>query len=135
MLVLVQLFVGKSEMEYVPYKQYFASSHSEEYTTFSDRLYIHSSNPERPQSVKLFYIAKPRLMQSEDDEPYIPYEFKEILVLGALLRIERADGNYDYAAVLQQQQDELVQNMKLRYCVRQQAMQSRSRLPLRHIGS
>ena len=70
------------------------------------------------------------MLVNDTDKPLIPYEFGEILVLGALARCERRRDNFDYAGVYEAKMDELVTNMKLRYCPRQLANENRAKLPV-----
>lgn len=131
---MVEIFIDGVKLAYVPYAKYFEHANHGEYTVFSDRVYFCVSSNNPVVHVKQLYIAKPLPMEKPEDQPYIPYEFREILTLGAMVRIERVDGNYDYAEVLRGHQDELIVNMKMRYCVRQQNMENRARLPFNHLG-
>lgn len=78
----------------------------------------------------LFYLAKPTALSQGTDVPIIPAEFGEILVMGAMARAERNRDNFDYATVYESKYDELVTNMKLRYCPRQLNMDNRAQLPV-----
>lgn len=85
---------------------------------------------EKFYEVKLYYLAKPKPLANPTDVPIIPYEFGEILVMGALARAERLRDNFDYAAIYENKYDELVTNMKLRYCPRQLSGENRAKLPV-----
>lgn len=78
----------------------------------------------------LYYLAKPLPLSQPTDVPVIPYEFGEVLVMGALARAERLRDNFDYAAIYENKYDELVTNMKLRYCPRQASYENRATLPV-----
>lgn len=78
----------------------------------------------------LYYLAKPLPLSNPTDVPVIPYEFGEILVMGALARAERLRDNFDYAAIYENKYDELVTNMKLRYCPRQASNENVAKLPV-----
>ena len=78
----------------------------------------------------LYYLAKPLPLVNGTDVPVIPYEFGEILVMGALARAERLRDNFDYAAIYENKYDELVTNMKLRYCPRQLEGENKAKLPV-----
>ena len=80
--------------------------------------------------IMLYYLAKPLPLVNSEDVPIIPYEFGEILVMGALARAERLRDNFDYAAIYENKYDELVTNMKLRYCPRQISNENRAKLPV-----
>ncbi len=129
----IQLIIDNRALEYVPYQRFFESVEPDQFTIFADEVYYRGGG-DGFKCVTLLYLAKPLEIDSLEDEPYIPYEFKEILVLGAMARIERADGNYDQAELLRRHQDELLLNMKLRYGPRQQSGSSRMRLPLSGLG-
>ena len=80
--------------------------------------------------LSLYYLAKPLPLSQPTDVPVIPYEFGEVLVMGALARAERLRDNFDYAAIYENKYDELVTNMKLRYCPRQASYENRATLPV-----
>lgn len=80
--------------------------------------------------LSLYYLAKPLPLSQPTDVPVIPYEFGELLVMGALARAERLRDNFDYAAIYENKYDELVTNMKLRYCPRQASYENRATLPV-----
>lgn len=129
----IALFVDGVKLKYVPYRDFFEVEQPNTYTTFSDRVFYNLSGCGCPKEATLLYLAKPYTMSAGDTPPF-PIEFKEILVLGALYRIEQSSGNYDFAAIYQQRQDELIVNMKLRYNVRQQSSEYVMKLPTRKIG-
>ena len=85
---------------------------------------------ERFYNLTLYYLAKPLPLVNGTDVPIIPYEFGEILVMGAMARAERLRDNFDYAAIYENKYDELVTNMKLRYCPRQAGYENRAHLPV-----
>lgn len=80
--------------------------------------------------IELYYLAKPLPLVNPNDVPIIPYEFGEALVMGALARAERLRDNFDYAAIYDNKYDELITNMKLRYCPRQASGENRAHLPV-----
>lgn len=85
---------------------------------------------ERFYDITVYYLAKPLPLANSTDVPIIPYEFGELLVMGALARAERLRDNFDYAAIYENKYDELVTNMKLRYCPRQASYDNRAKLPV-----
>ena len=91
---------------------------------------IDEDGGERFYEITLYYLAKPLPLVDDTDVPIIPYEFGEILVMGALARAERLRDNFDYAAIYENKYDELVTNMKLRYCPRQASYENRAKLPV-----
>ena len=109
------------------------------YTIFGNQLFYdvpdvsddpYEDGEERFYDLKLYYLAKPLPLVNSTDVPVIPYEFGEVLVMGALARAERLRDNFDYAAIYENKYDELVTNMKLRYCPRQARNANRAHLPV-----
>ena len=105
------------------------------YTVFSGQILynlpeIGDNEDDDYYEVTLYYLAKPLPISESTDIPVIPYEFGEILVMGALARAERLRDNFDYAAIYENKYDELVTNMKLRYCPRQLTGENRAKLPV-----
>lgn len=111
------------------------------YTVFGNKLFYGIPNVEedldngeddelRYYTIKLFYLAKPKKLVNPNDKPVIPAEFGEALLLGALARAEQLRDNFDYAAIYSNKQDELITNMKLRYCPRQMEGENRAKLPV-----
>lgn len=109
------------------------------FTVFGSKLFYNvpdvsdeedEDGEEKFYTLNLFYLAKPLPLVEETDVPVIPYEFGEVLVMGALARAERLRDNFDYAAIYENKYDELVTNMKLRYCPRQARNANRAHLPV-----
>ena len=109
------------------------------FTIFGDKLLYtvpdikddeYEDGEERFYNLTLYYLAKPLPLSQPTDVPVIPYEFGEVLVMGALARAERLRDNFDYAAIYENKYDELVTNMKLRYCPRQASYENRATLPV-----
>lgn len=135
---------GLMPLEYMPKEDFFAlakddSRKNYKYTIFGNQLFYGLPNIENDKTptgddkfyeLSLYYLAKPRAMVSETDKPLIPAEFGEILVLGALVRCEQRRDNFDYAGIYEAKMDELVTNMKLRYCPRQLTNANRAKLPV-----
>lgn len=135
---------GVFPLEYMPKEQFFALDKDDglksyKYTIFGNQLFYGLPSIENDKTptgedkfyeLSLFYLAKPLAMASDSDKPLIPYEFGEILVLGALARCEQRRDNFDYAGIYESKMDELVTNMKLRYCPRQLVNENRAKLPV-----
>ena len=136
---------GIFPLGYMSKEEFFAldkddGQKSYKYTIFGNQLFYSLPNIENDKTptgedkfyeLSLFYLAKPLPMGNSTDVPLIPYEFGETLVLGALARCERRRDNFDYAGVYENKLDELITNMKLRYCPRQLANENRAKLPVR----
>ena len=134
---------GIFALEYMPKEEFFTHDKASKpytYTIFGDQLFYDlpdiseledENGEEQFYDLRLYYLAKPKMLVNSSDRPLIPYEFGEILVLGALARCERRRDNFDYAGIYENKMDELVTNMKLRYCPRQLANENRAKLPVR----
>ena len=135
---------GLMPLEYMPKEDFFAlakddSRKNYKYTIFGNQLFYGLPNIENDKTptgedkfyeLSLYYLAKPRAMVLETDKPRIPAEFGERLVLGALVRCEQRRDNFAYAGIYEAKMDELVTNMKLRYCPRQLTNANRAKLPV-----
>ena len=91
---------------------------------------VDENGDEKFYEITLYYLAKPLPLVNPTDVPIIPYEFGEALIMGALARAERLRDNFDYAAISDNKYDELITNMKLRYCPRQASGENRAHLPV-----
>lgn len=109
------------------------------YTIFGNELYYALPNISDSEDVDgneqfftldLFYLAKPLVLAADTDKPIIPAEFGEALVLGALSRAEQLRDNFDYAQIYENKKEDIVLNMKMRYCPRQLEGENRAHLPV-----
>ena len=130
--------------EYMDYKAFLNREKGDgvknyRFTIYGDQLFYdvpdvtndeYEDGEERFYEITLYYLAKPLPLENGTDVPIIPYEFGELLVMGALARAERLRDNFDYAAIYENKYDELVTNMKLRYCPRQASYENRAKLPV-----
>lgn len=130
--------------EYMDYKDFLAldkdnGAKNYRFTVFGGNLLYtvpdvtdseHEDGEERFYDLTVYYLAKPLSLVNNTDVPIIPYEFGEVLVMGALARAERLRDNFDYAEIYANKYDELVTNMKLRYCPRQASNENRAHLPV-----
>ena len=131
-------------LRYLPSRQFFdsdkdASVKNYTYTIFGNELLyslpnvedqIGTDGDEKFYTLSLFYLAKPKTMTQDTDIPVIPYEYGEALLLGALARAEQLRDNFDYAQIYENKREELITNMKERYCPRQQEGENRAKLPV-----
>lgn len=130
--------------EYMDYKDFLNMGKKDgrknyRFTVFGNQLLYNVPNvsnevdqdgDEKFYELKLYYLAKPLPLVNPTDVPIIPYEFGEALIMGALARAERLRDNFDYAAIYDNKYDELITNMKLRYCPRQASGENRAHLPV-----
>lgn len=130
--------------EYMDYKDFLdrkkgIGTKNYRFTIFGGKLFydvpnvseeVDEEGDDKFYEVTLYYLAKPLPLVNPTDVPIIPYEFGEVLVMGALARAERLRDNFDYAAIYDNKYDELITNMKLRYCPRQASGENRAHLPV-----
>lgn len=131
-------------VEYMDYADFLklpkdAGTKDYRYTIFGDKLLFtvpdieHQLNDEGEEQfyeITVYYLAKPTPLAKETDVPLIPYEFGEALVLATLARAEYLRDNFDYATMYENKKDELLTNMKLRYCPRQATGNNIAKLPV-----
>jgi len=130
-------------MEYMPSKDYFDAKGSGyrwyKYCVFGANLFYDLPNisddldeqgDEEFYTLRVFYLAKPTMLVESSDKPLIPAEYGEALLLMALARCEQTRDNYDIAQLHENKAEELITNMKVRYCPRQLEDANRSNLPI-----
>ena len=135
---------NKHALRYIPSRQFFdtgknASVKNYTYTIFGNQLYyslpdiegeFDEEGDEKFYTLDLYYLARPKMLVQPTDKPVIPYEYGEALLLGALARAEQLRDNFDYAQIYENKKEELITNMKERYCPRQQEGENRAKLPV-----
>lgn len=135
---------GVHQLRYLPARQFFdtdkdASVKNYTYTIFGNQLFyslpnisdqLDENGEEKFYQLSLYYLAKPKMLTALTDTPVIPYEYGEALLLGALARAEQLRDNFDYAQIYENKKEELITNMKDRYCPRQQEGENRAQLPV-----
>lgn len=135
---------NKYALRYIPSRQFFdtgknASVKNYTYTIFGNQLYyslpdiegeLDEEGDEKFYTLDLYYLARPKMLVQPTDKPVIPYEYGEALLLGALARAEQLRDNFDYAQIYENKKEELITNMKERYCPRQQEGENRAKLPV-----
>lgn len=135
---------NKHALRYIPSRQFFdtgknASVKNYTYTIFGNQLYyslpdiegeLDEEGDEKFYTLDLYYLARPKMLVQPTDKPVIPYEYGEALLLGALARAEQLRDNFDYAQIYENKKEELITNMKERYCPRQQEGANRAKLPV-----
>ena len=135
---------GLYTLDYISKDDFFAqereaSTKNYKYTIFGNNLFYCVPNisddevdgEEQFYTLKLYYLAKPVALAVNTDVPVIPAEFGEALLLGALCRAEQCRDNFDYAQIYENKKNELVINMKARYCPRNQRGENRAELPVK----
>lgn len=135
---------GLYTLNYISKDDFFAqereaSTKNYKYTIFGNNLFYCVPNiaddevdgEEQFYTLKLYYLAKPVALVNPTDKPVIPAEFGEALLLGALCRAEQCRDNFDYAQIYENKKNELIINMKARYCPRNQRGENRAELPVK----
>ena len=127
-------------LRYVPKSEYFAVDRESginnyAFTSFGNQILFTLPNISEDDNndyyeMTLYYLAKPCMLTQDTDVPVIPAEFSETIVLNALARAERRRDNFDYAAVYENKCEDLITNMKMRYCPRQLQGDNRAKLPV-----
>lgn len=84
------------------------------WTSHAGKLYF-SQPTDKAYQLDTFYIKKPATLVNDTDEPEIPEEFQEILVLGAYSRILQRNEDWDMAAIVDSQIDNQISMMNNRY--------------------
>ena len=125
--------IPRTILHYIKPEDFFnhRNGHIWAYTVYGGKIFYHIAGDHNDYEIFHLYLANPRPMVDDDDKPGIPYEYREILILGALYRAERERDNFDYSQIYQNQQDALITNMKVRYGQGTLGVNSRSVLPIR----
>ena len=128
----------REEINFISPEEFFDRTNQRQmvYTTFSNTLYYrlrkgpHGEDcPCDDYTIFHLYLENPRPLVKDTDITPIPPQYMEALILGALYRAEQIRDNFDFAQIYQNQQDQLLTNMKLRYGPGNLTAQSRAKLP------
>lgn len=122
------------ELEFISPEEYFAKTKQRQmvYTVFANTLFyrLHKVSDENEDfTITHLYLEDPRPLVNDTDRPPIPPQYMEALILGALYRAEQLRDNFDYAQIYQNQQDQILTNMKLRYGPGNLTAQNTAKLP------
>lgn len=75
-----------------------------------------TSNPtDKEYTMTMFYIKKPQTLVLGSDVPEVPEEFSELLVLGALERVQKRNEDYDLAAQTHAEYERILVQLVTRY--------------------
>ncbi len=86
---------------------------------------------DRAYTVKIKYLKTPSILSLDEDVPDVPERHKELLIRGALARIEEYRDNWDIAALHQRKVEDLTEDMLVRTSTRQLATLPRARFGVR----
>ena len=128
----------REELQFMPPEEFFnrTKTHSMVYTTFANtlfyRLRVGKDGEDCPcddYKITHLYLENPFPLKRPNDRTPIPPQYIEALILGALYRAEQLRDNFDYAQIYQNQQDQILTNMKLRYGPGNLTAQNTAKLP------
>lgn len=80
-----------------------------------------SAPTDKEYTMTLYYIKKPKELLEDTDTPDIPSEFSELLVLGAFMRIQRRNEDFDLARETEAEYSNKMLQLVNRYGVRDTA--------------
>lgn len=129
-------------LEYLAPKEFMALPKGDgrkmyRYTIFGGKLFVElpsvdfDGDEDLFYQLNLYYLAKPVTLEDDTECILFPREYSEILILGALKRAEQLRDNFDYAQIYENSANEMLINMKQRYCPRQMDGGNRAHLPVR----
>ena len=123
----------RTELKFISPEEFFAKTKQRQmvYTVFANTLFyrLHKVPEDGDFTITHLYLEDPRPLVKDTDHTPIPPQYMEALILGALYRAEQLRDNFDYAQIYQNQQDQILTNMKLRYGPGNLTAQNTSKLP------
>jgi len=87
------------------------------WTLYANNMMLNAPT-DKEYTMRMFYISKPINLIEDADIPQIPEEFSEVLLLGAFLRIQKRNEDFDLAAITEQEYAKQLALMVARYGVR-----------------
>lgn len=120
--------------EYLAYPTFFERFDPETATAGTPSYYTVYGNTvmwdvplTKAYTLKVKYLKTPSILSIDSDVPDVPERFKEILIRGALSRVEDYRDNFDIAAIHQRKVEELTEDMLGRLSQRQLVTPHRAR--------
>lgn len=118
---------AKFEPIYLGYSEFYdrfdpdteATSSSPVYFTVFNNTIIWGAPLDKTYKVYVKYLKTPKVFTADTDVPSIPKRFKEIIIRGALARVEEYRDNYDKAAIHFRKVEDLSEDMVNRLSLRQ----------------
>ncbi|MBM4644179.1 hypothetical protein GS464_20235 [Rhodococcus hoagii] len=113
--------------KYIPYQEFTRLYGDEsdtspgvpQYWTLYANEIIWSNYLSEPLRLELRYYRAPLQFTRDEDQPDIPFRYREILIRGGLAGIEEYRENFDIAAIHTRKIEELTEDMLLHYTTRQ----------------
>lgn len=84
------------------------------WTTYAQNILLNAPTDDE-YTMTIFYIAKPVTLTANSDVPDLPEEFSELLVLGAFMRIQKRNEDYDLAQETEREYQRQLLNLVNRY--------------------
>lgn len=126
--------------DYVPYAVFYdrydpetASDGQPCHYTIFGRTIVFDVPADKAYTLQVKYIKTAEVMSLPEDEPEIPERFKELLIRGAMARVEEYRDNYDIAALHERRVEELTEDMVYHLSLRQLAHAPRSKFSRRRV--
>jgi hypothetical protein len=116
--VLTPEYVGYPEF-YERYDPETATATTPSYYTIFGNTLVWCAPLDGDYTLKVKYLRTPSILALDSDVPDIPERFKDILIRGALSRIEETRDNFDLAAIHQRKVEEVSEDMLNRLSLRQ----------------
>jgi len=114
---------------YLPWKRFKQTFREADYYSNTDLLYwsiynneiVFAYNSDKTYTVEHDYITTVEDLVDDNDVPELPEEFREILIIGAMVRCYEVNDDNDIAQYQQSKKNLLVQAMLKRYAPQQSA--------------
>ena len=74
-----------------------------------------SAPTDKDYTLTIYYIKKPVTLQSDTDVPDVPYEFEELLILGAYIRLLKRNEDFDLAREEEKEYTRIMTQLVNRY--------------------
>lgn len=84
------------------------------WTLYANNM-LTSAPTDKEYTMTIFYISKPVTLSAEGDIPQIPEEFAELLVLGAFMRVQKRNEDFDLAIETEKDYDKIMLQLVSRY--------------------
>ena len=123
----------RQELHFIEPEEYFKNTarHTMVYTVFANTIFykIYEGAENSDFRITHLYLTNPLPLVKDTDRTPIPEQYIEALLLGALYRAEQVRDNFDFAQIYQNEQDQILTNMKLRYGPGNLTAQNVAKLP------
>lgn len=116
-------FQRNLDTSYIPFRDFFSRyptpqgntpSSVNAWTLFSNNM-LTSAPTDQEYTMTIFYIKKPNTLSLNADVPTLPEEFGELLVLGALSRVQKRNEDMDLAAATNVEYQRILLQLVNRY--------------------